>query len=120
MLNINSALLEQAVSLLDEHGIRHKASEAPRCASLTFSREVEPRAIKLLTDHFGSSIILGAVEDELAELARDVFETHEEADAWLRQPHPMLGMETPLNCAQPDDRVKDILNAVKHGGAGYA
>ena len=56
---------------------------------------------------------------ELDAMARDTFETHEEAAAWLRQPHPMLDGETPLDCAKSGfgaERVKDILNAVKYGG----
>jgi len=56
---------------------------------------------------------------ELDAMARDTFETDEEAAAWLRQPHPMLDGETPLGCAKSSfgaERVKDILNAVKYGG----
>jgi putative toxin-antitoxin system antitoxin component (TIGR02293 family) len=56
---------------------------------------------------------------ELDAMARDTFETHEEAAAWLRQPHPMLDGEKPLDCAKSGfgaERVKDILNAVKYGG----
>ena len=56
---------------------------------------------------------------ELDAMARDTFETDEEAAAWLRQPHPMLDGETPLDCAKSSfgaERVKDILNAVKYGG----
>lgn len=56
---------------------------------------------------------------ELDAMARDTFETDGEAAAWLRQPHPMLDGETPLDCAKSGfgaERVKDILNAVKYGG----
>ncbi len=56
---------------------------------------------------------------ELDAMARDTFETDEEATAWLRQPHPMLDGETPLDCAKSGfgaERVKDILNAIKYGG----
>jgi putative toxin-antitoxin system antitoxin component (TIGR02293 family) len=56
---------------------------------------------------------------ELDAMARDTFETDEEAAAWLRQPHPMLDGETPLDCAKSGfgaERVKDILSAVKYGG----
>lgn len=56
---------------------------------------------------------------ELDAMARDTFETDEEAAAWLRQPHPVLDGETPLDCAKSGfgaERVKDILNAVKYGG----
>ncbi|URI07909.1 DUF2384 domain-containing protein [Aquincola tertiaricarbonis] len=56
---------------------------------------------------------------ELDAMARDTFETDEEAAAWLRKPHPMLDGETPLDCAKSGfgaEHVKDILNAVKYGG----
>lgn len=56
---------------------------------------------------------------ELDAMARDTFETKEEAAEWLRRPHPMLDGETPLDCAKSGfgaERVKDILNAVKYGG----
>ena len=56
---------------------------------------------------------------EIDAMARDTFETKEEAAAWLRQPHPMLDGETPLDCTKSGfgaERVKDILNAVKYGG----
>ena len=56
---------------------------------------------------------------ELDAMARDTFETDEEAAAWLRQPHPMLDGEPPLDCAKSGfgaERVRDILNAVKYGG----
>jgi putative toxin-antitoxin system antitoxin component (TIGR02293 family) len=56
---------------------------------------------------------------ELDAMARDVFETEDEAAAWLQQPHPMLDGETPLDCAKSGfgaERVKDILNAIKYGG----
>ena len=55
----------------------------------------------------------------LDTLARDVFETPEEAREWLRQPHPMLDGEAPMNCAKSSfgaERVRDILNAIKYGG----
>jgi putative toxin-antitoxin system antitoxin component (TIGR02293 family) len=56
---------------------------------------------------------------ELDALARDTFETTEEAAGWLRQPHPMLDGEAPLDFAKSSfgaERVKDILNAIKYGG----
>jgi putative toxin-antitoxin system antitoxin component (TIGR02293 family) len=56
---------------------------------------------------------------ELDTLARDTFETPEEAAGWLRQPHPMLEGEAPLDFAKSSfgaERVKDILNAIKYGG----
>ena len=57
---------------------------------------------------------------ELSKLAEDTFETQEEAAAWLRREHPMLGGETPLSCAKSAygaERVKEILIALKYGGA---
>jgi len=57
---------------------------------------------------------------ELAKLARETFETPQEASAWLNQPHSMLGGMTPEECAQSTSgaqRVADILAAIKHGGA---
>lgn len=57
---------------------------------------------------------------ELNQLAEDTFETPEEAAAWLRRGHPMLGGESPLDWARTAygaERVKEILIAVKYGGA---
>ena len=57
---------------------------------------------------------------ELNQLAEDTFETPEGAAAWLRREHPMLGGETPLSCAKSAygaERVKEILIALKYGGA---
>lgn len=63
MFNINSALLEQVVSLLEEHNIKCRTSEAPRCASLSFygisRQEDEEMAVELINLHFGSSAMLG-------------------------------------------------------------
>ena len=56
---------------------------------------------------------------ELDGLAKETFETPEEAAGWMRQPHPMLGGEAPLECAKSGfgaQRVKDILVAIKYGG----
>lgn len=56
---------------------------------------------------------------ELDSLAKETFETPEEAAAWMRKPHPMLDGETPLQCAKSGfgaQRVKDILVAIKYGG----
>ena len=56
---------------------------------------------------------------ELDSLAKETFETPEEAAAWMRRPHPMLDGESPLECAKSGfgaQRVKDILIAVKYGG----
>ena len=55
---------------------------------------------------------------ELDGLAKQTFETSEEAACWMRQPHPMLDGESPLECAKSGfgaQRVKDILVAIKHG-----
>jgi len=57
---------------------------------------------------------------ELNQLAEDTFESPEEAQAWLRRGHPMLGGEAPLDWARTAygaERVKEILIAVKYGGA---
>lgn len=56
---------------------------------------------------------------ELDGLAKETFETPEEAAAWMRGPHPMLDGEAPLECAKSGfgaQRVKDILVAIKYGG----
>jgi putative toxin-antitoxin system antitoxin component (TIGR02293 family) len=56
---------------------------------------------------------------ELDSLAKETFETPAEAAGWMRQPHPMLDGESPLECAKSGfgaQRVKDILVAVKYGG----
>lgn len=56
---------------------------------------------------------------ELDGLAKETFETPEEAAAWMREPHPMLGGEAPIECAKSGfgaQRVKDILVAIKYGG----
>ena len=37
---------------------------------------------------------------ELDDLAEDIFETPEEAAAWMRRPHPMLDGESPLECSK--------------------
>ena len=57
---------------------------------------------------------------ELNQMAEDTFESPEEAAAWLRRGHPMLGGESPLDwsrTAYGAERVKEILVAVKYGGA---
>lgn len=57
---------------------------------------------------------------ELNQLAEDTFESPEDASAWLRRGHPMLGGEPPLEWAKTaygTERVKEILIAVKYGGA---
>lgn len=57
---------------------------------------------------------------ELNQLAEDTFESPEAASEWLRREHPMLGGETPLSCAKSAygaERVKEILIALKYGGA---
>lgn len=63
MLHINSSLLEQAMSLLEEHNIKCVAAEAPACATLSFyglGRDYdETLAENLLREHFGDGVILG-------------------------------------------------------------
>jgi putative toxin-antitoxin system antitoxin component (TIGR02293 family) len=57
---------------------------------------------------------------ELDRMAADTFEQEAEASQWLRKPHPMLEGETPLEAAKTSygaQRVKDILLAIKYGGA---
>ena len=52
-------------------------------------------------------------------MAMDVFATEEDAFKWLRQPHPMLEGDTPLDAAETSlgtARVKDILLSIKFGG----
>lgn len=56
---------------------------------------------------------------ELDRMARDTFDTPEEAAGWLRRAHPMLDGDTPLACAKSSfgaQRVKDILLAIQYGG----
>jgi putative toxin-antitoxin system antitoxin component (TIGR02293 family) len=56
---------------------------------------------------------------ELDQMACDTFESDTEASRWLRQAHPMLDGETPLQAARTGygaQRVKDILLAIKYGG----
>ena len=56
---------------------------------------------------------------ELESWAEQTFATEEEASRWMRQPHPLLGGETPLDCAKSSSgalRVRDILMAIKFGG----
>lgn len=56
---------------------------------------------------------------ELGQMAADTFETEDEASAWLRQPHPMLDGDSPLELAKTSygtQRVKDILMAIRYGG----
>ncbi len=57
---------------------------------------------------------------ELQCMAEDIFDTLDAASAWLRCGHPMLEGETPLDWAKSahgTERVKEILIALKHGGA---
>jgi uncharacterized protein (DUF2384 family) len=56
---------------------------------------------------------------ELESWAKETFATEEEASRWLRQPHPLLDGEAPLDCAKSRSgalRVKDILLTIKYGG----
>lgn len=57
---------------------------------------------------------------ELNQMAEDTFESPEEAAAWLRRGHPLLGGESPLDWSKTTygaERVKEILVALKYGGA---
>ena len=57
---------------------------------------------------------------ELDQMASDTFESEEDAAHWLRRPHPMLDGESPLEATKTSfgaQRAKDILVAVKYGGA---
>ena len=57
---------------------------------------------------------------ELEAMAAETFATEAEASAWLSRPHPMLEDESPLAASQTSfggQRVKDILLAIKYGGA---
>ncbi len=65
-----------------------------------------------------SGISLRRLKVELDSLAKETFETEDEAARWLRRPHPMLSGETPLECAKSSygaERVRDILLAIKYG-----
>ncbi|MGS0754142.1 antitoxin Xre/MbcA/ParS toxin-binding domain-containing protein [Roseateles sp. GG27B] len=56
---------------------------------------------------------------ELDQMACDTFETEADAAKWLRNPHPMLEGETPLEAAKTSygaESVKEILTAIKWGG----
>ncbi|MFC7459398.1 antitoxin Xre/MbcA/ParS toxin-binding domain-containing protein [Hydrogenophaga defluvii] len=53
-------------------------------------------------------------------MAEDIFEKPEAASAWLSCGHPMLEGKAPLDWAKSaygTERVKEILIALKHGGA---
>ena len=53
---------------------------------------------------------------ELDGLAEEVFETPDEAAAWLRRPHPMLDGESPLECAKSGfgaDSAEDLARRAK-------
>lgn len=57
---------------------------------------------------------------EMHQLARDAFDTVETALAWLRRPHPLLAEKAPFDWAKSaygSERVKEILIAIKYGGA---
>ena len=57
---------------------------------------------------------------ELDAMASDTFESEEDAANWLRRPHAMLDGESPLEATKTSygaQRAKDILVAVKYGGA---
>lgn len=57
---------------------------------------------------------------EMNQMALDVFDSTETALAWLNRPHAMLAGRAPFDWARSaygSERVKEILNATKHGGA---
>lgn len=57
---------------------------------------------------------------ELREMADDTFASHDEAGEWMSKPHPLLDGMSPLEFAKSSyggQRVKDILLAIKYGGA---
>lgn len=57
---------------------------------------------------------------ELEAAAKDIFESADEARAWLQRTHPMLGSRTPIQAAASPGglkRVQSILQAIKHGGS---
>lgn len=57
---------------------------------------------------------------KIRRLAFGTFATPDDAEAWMKRPHPMLQGETPMQCAGSDDgarRVQDFLVAIKYGGA---
>lgn len=71
---------------------------------------------QLLPTHAAESVLRLL---ELDQMATDIFASEKEASKWLRQPHPMLEGETPLDAAQTSvgtARVKDILLSIKFGG----
>lgn len=58
---------------------------------------------------------------EIHDMAADLFATKEAASAWLREPHPMLDNERPLDAAKTSagaEAVKNLLMSAKYGGAG--
>lgn len=57
---------------------------------------------------------------EIHDMAADIFATKEAASAWLREPHPMLDNERPLDAAKTSagaQAVKNLLTSTKYGGA---
>lgn len=56
---------------------------------------------------------------KIESLAKETFETEEEAVAWLQRPHPVLDGQAPRQVASTSDgakRVREILIAIKYGG----
>lgn len=71
---------------------------------------------QLLPTHAAESVLRLL---ELDQMATDIFASEKEASMWLRQPHPMLDGDTPLDAAETSvgtARVKDILLSIKFGG----
>ena len=57
---------------------------------------------------------------KIRQMAFHTFATPDDAEAWMKRPHPMLQGESPMQCAGSDDgakRVQDFLVAIKYGGA---
>jgi putative toxin-antitoxin system antitoxin component (TIGR02293 family) len=56
---------------------------------------------------------------ELEAMAQDTFASEDDALAWLRRPHPLLGGDSPLVASATSfgvSQVKEILVAIKYGG----
>lgn len=71
---------------------------------------------QLLPTHAAESVLRFL---ELDQMAMNIFASEKDASKWLRQPHPMLEGDTPLDAAETSvgtTRVKDILQSIKFGG----
>ena len=94
--------------------------KATVAAHLGLSRSTaQRRAAKnqLLPMHAAESVVRVVEPDQMA---CDTFEPDADASQWLRHHHPLLDGDTPLEAAKAgygSQRVKDILLAIKYGGA---